>query len=100
MELSRDGQELIIRVPFKLICEPQVIIKGLMGIRRGLTPQQEEILKGILEGKPDKVIAGDVFKSIRTVKFHVSNILHHFGVESRRDLQLKLIPESAMKLLQ
>lgn len=48
-----------------------------------LTPQQHRVLALMAEGKPNKVIAGDMQISEPTVKAHVTEILRKLEVHSR-----------------
>ena len=47
------------------------------------TPREDEILNKITEGRPTKVIAGDLGISESTVKFHLANIYVKLGVHNR-----------------
>ena len=47
------------------------------------TPREDEILDKITEGRPNKVIAGDLGISESTVKFHLANIYVKLGVHNR-----------------
>lgn len=49
----------------------------------GLTPRQADVLKLLVEGKPNKVICRDLSLSEGTVKVHVSAILKALHVQSR-----------------
>jgi DNA-binding CsgD family transcriptional regulator len=51
-----------------------------------LTRREEDILDGILRRLENKEIAASLHLSLRTVKFHVSNLLAKFHVKSRADL--------------
>jgi DNA-binding NarL/FixJ family response regulator len=51
-----------------------------------LSPRQEVILALVLEGKANKEIGDLLAITTRTVKYHVSAILAHFGVARRFDL--------------
>jgi DNA-binding NarL/FixJ family response regulator len=48
-----------------------------------LTEREAEILTFLLDGKCNKEIACALAISIRTVRFHVSNILAKYNVENR-----------------
>ena len=52
------------------------------------TPRENEILELIRLRLSNKEIAATLKLAEKTVKFHVSNILAKFGVESRRDLEI------------
>jgi NarL family two-component system response regulator LiaR len=48
-----------------------------------LTQREREILKLMVEGLNNSEIAGRIFVSLSTVKYHVSNILSKLGVDNR-----------------
>lgn len=48
-----------------------------------LTQREEEILRLVAEGKPNREIAADLFVSEATVKFHMTNILSKLHLENR-----------------
>ena len=48
-----------------------------------LTAREMEILKLIADGKSNKVIAEELFITIKTVKTHITNILSKLDVEDR-----------------
>ncbi len=49
----------------------------------GLTPRQADVLKLLVQGKPNKLICRDLRLSEGTVKVHVSAILKRLNVQSR-----------------
>lgn len=51
-----------------------------------LSPRQQEILHSILCNRANKEIANKFNITVRTVKFHISNLLIKFGAESRAEL--------------
>jgi len=53
---------------------------------RGFTLREEQIIPFLITGLSNKDIANTLRISHRTVKFHVSNILRKFNVESRKAL--------------
>ena len=55
-----------------------------------LSDRQREVLKLLLEGKSNKLIALSLGISERTVEFHLKNIFARFQVSSRVELILKL----------
>lgn len=58
--------------------------KAEMEKNRGqLTRREKEVLVLLTEGKSNKSIAEDLFLSEKTVKNHVSNVLHKLEVEDR-----------------
>lgn len=50
-----------------------------------LTEKEEEVLRLLVEGKPNKEIAEELSLSPGTVRFHVSNILSKLGVSNRTE---------------
>lgn len=55
-----------------------------------VTPRQKDVLSLILRGKCNKEIAQDLRIAYRTVKFHVSDLLCKYDVQTRNELQAKL----------
>jgi DNA-binding CsgD family transcriptional regulator len=51
-----------------------------------LSPRQKEILHSVLCNRANKEIASNLNITVRTVKFHISNLLNKFGVENRTEL--------------
>lgn len=51
-----------------------------------LTPREEEVLRVILQGKPNREVALDLFISENTVKTHARNIYSKYGVSGRAEL--------------
>jgi DNA-binding CsgD family transcriptional regulator len=51
-----------------------------------LRPREREVLELMVAGLRNREIADRLFITIRTVKFHVSNILHKLDVQSRVDV--------------
>lgn len=51
----------------------------------GLTPRQMEILRFVIQGKPNKVIARELDVSEGTVKSHLSSVLHALGTRNRTE---------------
>ena len=49
----------------------------------GLTPREEEILRLVAEGKPNREVAEELFISSATVKFHMTNILNKLHLQNR-----------------
>jgi len=48
-----------------------------------LTPRQTEVLAGLLQGKPNKLIARELGLSVDTIKDHVAAVLKVLGVNTR-----------------
>jgi DNA-binding NarL/FixJ family response regulator len=51
----------------------------------GLTPRQLEVLRYVIQGKPNKVIARELNLSEGTVKTHMSSVLRAFGARNRTE---------------
>lgn len=73
--------------------QPAVTTRLLQSIsredRRGeidsLTPRELEVLALLARGMQNKEIAGRLFITERTVKFHVSSLMHKLGAENRTE---------------
>ncbi len=51
-----------------------------------ITNREQELLQRLLEGKSNAEIAGELYISLNTVKFHVRNILRKTGCKNRAEL--------------
>ncbi|MEE4638234.1 MAG: response regulator [Wenzhouxiangella sp.] len=51
-----------------------------------LTPRERQVLEGLLDGKPNKLIAWDLEVSVRTVEIHRSNLMQKMGAKSASHL--------------
>ncbi len=51
-----------------------------------LSRREKQIAMKIMEGKPNKIIACDLFISERTVKFHCANIYRKLHIHSKHAL--------------
>ena len=59
------------------------VVGGIAGEALGLTHRQADVLRLLLQGKPNKLICRDLQLSEGTVKVHVSAILKALNVRSR-----------------
>jgi DNA-binding NarL/FixJ family response regulator len=50
-----------------------------------LTPREMEVMDLLSKGLPNKEIAGRLYITERTVKFHVSSLLHKLGAANRTE---------------
>jgi len=51
----------------------------------GLTPRQMDVLRCVIQGKPNKVIARELEVSEATVKVHLSSVLRALGARNRTE---------------
>jgi DNA-binding NarL/FixJ family response regulator len=65
-------------------------IAGLSGQALGLTQRQADVLRLLIQGKPNKLICRDLRLSEGTVKVHVSAILKALNVHSRAQAIVEL----------
>lgn len=56
-----------------------------MGRRLGLTPRQADVLRCVVQGKPNKIIARELDISEGTVKAHLSQVMHALGARNRTE---------------
>jgi DNA-binding NarL/FixJ family response regulator len=75
------------------LLQPVVISKLLQTMSRGerreetepLTPRETEVLALLSQGLQNKEISARLFISERTVKFHVSSLMHKLGADNRTE---------------
>jgi len=84
-EISNDGQELLLHIPISLLA------KGIRGKfvsnganLRTFTSREREVFGYLRAGKVNKEIAAGANISVRTVKFHLSNIYRKLRVRDRQ----------------
>ena len=58
----------------------------LVATRHGLSSRERDVLRLVLEGRTNSEIAGELFVSEATVKFHVRNLLRKTGCKNRREV--------------
>ena len=58
---------------------------GTQATVKGLTPRQVDVLRCVIQGKSNKVIARELDVSEGTVKAHLSSVLRAFGARSRTE---------------
>jgi len=86
-----DGQVLIERVQEAIATDhrarsAQVAHRDVAARLEQLTPRQREVLDGILDGKPSKVIAAELGLSRKTVDVHRTRIMTTMQAQSLPDL--------------
>jgi DNA-binding NarL/FixJ family response regulator len=83
------SQELLIQalrlVLAKGVYLPATALDGVDANLPGITPRQLEVLRYVIHGLPNKVIARELNISDWTVKQHVSEVLHRLGVRNRTE---------------
>ena len=67
-----------------------------------LTDREQEVIEHLAKGAKNKTIADSLNISIKTVEFHMSNILKKLGMNSRAEIivwlfQYQLIPSGPAK---
>lgn len=88
ISISVEKQCLVIKIPLKLSYEviKTELAAGGMVLPR-LTPREREILKLVFNGTlAAKELSTATALSVRTVKFHLSQIYRKFGVLGRAEL--------------
>ncbi|MEO5977011.1 MAG: response regulator transcription factor [Chryseolinea sp.] len=61
-----------------------------------LTRREKEILRMVVDGKPNKIIAESLNKSVRTVETHRFNIMKKLDVNNAVDMVNKIVRESLL----
>jgi len=87
--IAIEGKFLVIRVPIPETLKPT--IKTAINPPLAWTSRQREVLAGIQMGLCNKEIACKLNISVRTVKFHVSNILSKLGVADRVEVLTRFL---------
>lgn len=64
-------------------------------IRAGLTPREDAVLQHVLAGASNPAIAVRLRCSVKTVEFHVSNILRKTGEKTRVGLIVRVLGKDA-----
>ena len=61
------------------VCARQALIASRIA---ALTERERAVLRRIIEGKPNKIIAGELDISMKTVEFHRSKLMEKMGADS------------------
>ena len=56
-----------------------------MARRAGLTPREAEIVRAVANGMSNKEIAKELWVSVQTVKFHLTNIYRKLQISNRTE---------------
>ena len=59
-----------------------------------LTEREKDVLRNLCDGKSYKMIAGELFVDINTVKFHIRNIYRKLEVNSKGEAIIKAMKEN------
>lgn len=51
-----------------------------------LTERERQVLERVLDGKPNRVVAGELFITLKTVEFHRARIMSKLGVRTAAEL--------------
>jgi NarL family two-component system response regulator LiaR len=87
------------------VLEPQVTAKMMNRLRQPqrretaheeLTEREMEVLRLIAQGKSNQEIADALFIGVKTVKFHVTNLLAKLGVEDRTQAAIYALKNGLM----
>lgn len=63
-----------------------------------LTPREQQVLRLVMSGKPNKVIAGELGLSQRTVEIHRAHLMEKMGVSSLAQLvRMTMVAESGQQ---
>jgi FixJ family two-component response regulator len=89
VEKPYDGQRLL-RLVIEAIDESQREARPPQGTLRErlaqLSEREHEVLERVLEGKPSRQVAEELFISVKTVEFHRARIMQKLGVRSAAQL--------------
>ena len=89
-----DPDDFIVLVPAERVLANRLTLRAKRLLDEGramqtpseLSPRQKEVLHSVVCNRANKEIASKLNITVRTVKFHISNLLSKFGVQTRADL--------------
>ena len=83
-EISSDGRELVLRIPVCMLPAGLWLRLASRGAQvQTLSRREREVFECLRAGKVNKEIADETHISVRTVKFHLSNIYRKLDVRDR-----------------
>lgn len=88
-EARIEGNFLVIRIPLGDL-PPEVKPRMMNPSTDTLHPRARETLSLLAQGLSNKELSDKMGIAVRTVKFHVSNLLAHFKVSTRHQLVEKV----------
>ena len=77
-----DAQPFLARCDQELCAEPQ----ASTGSAAPLTPRQLAVARAAAEGKTNRQIAAELYISVKTVEFHLAQILARLGLDARTQI--------------
>ena len=87
LEFAREQYVLVIRIPIEVRFEKgAIVVKEADLPKFALTDREREVLALLCRFKRNKEIASALNMGERTVKFHVSSLLHKAKVDTRSEL--------------
>ena len=78
-----DAQPFLLRCDKELCADPQAVTGPVQSF---LTGRQLSVAQAAAAGKSNREIAADLYISVKTVEFHLSQILARLGVDSRTQI--------------
>jgi ATP/maltotriose-dependent transcriptional regulator MalT len=82
--------------PFLERCEQELASSGLQPRRRRkgepgrLTPQEQSVVRLVVQGKRNREVATELVVSVNTVEYHLKNVYAKLGIGSRSELILRM----------
>jgi DNA-binding CsgD family transcriptional regulator len=94
IQVSKDGLEYIVRIETEVRIQRRTLANeggdpGPASIP--MTPRERDILALVVIHKCNKEIAAELNISVRTVKFHISNLMRKCQVQGRHELLLGML---------
>ncbi len=74
-------------------CRAERRVSGVGGhspSRTGLTPQEEQIVRLVVDGATNRTIATELTLSTKTVEYHLTSVYRKLGVQGRQELKARI----------
>ncbi len=78
-----DAQPYVLRCNSELFADPEAVTGAA---RPPLTPRQLSVARAAAKGKSNRAIAAELYISVKTVEFHIAQILARLGLDSRTQI--------------